>query len=145
MSFKGKNQIAGTYGHFWWNGDKVIEISTYEAKVTANREDVQIGLDIDSKPVSFTGEGTFTVKKIYTRNKKEVLEAWKRGEDLRFQFITALKDPDTLGKQQERVTIDNVWLNELILQQFEQGSLCNDEYSFGFTPSSASFVDIIDI
>ena len=108
-----------------------------------NREEVQIGMSKDSKITSLSGEGTFTIKKVYSRGKKKILEAWNKGKDPRSTFVCKLKDPDTPKGQSERVTIDNVWFNELLLQQFEQGTPCEEEYSFGFTPSDASFVDEI--
>ena len=143
MSIKGNNQISGTWGQCWWDGTLIVEVKSFEAKVTANREEVQIGMSKDSKITSLSGEGTFTIKKVYSRGKKKILEAWNKGKDPRSTFVCKLKDPDTPKGQSERVTIDNVWFNELLLQQFEQGTPCEEEYSFGFTPSDASFVDEI--
>lgn len=141
----GKHQINGGWGQLWWEGELLVEISSFEAKVTANREDVLIGLSTDSKLVSLAGEGTFTVKKVYSRNKKKYLDAWKKGEDIRTTFVGKIEDPDTPGKQSERISISNVWLNELTLMQFEHGSLATEEYSFGFTPQDASFLDVISV
>lgn len=143
MSFTGKNQVSGTWGQFWWDGTLIMEIKAFEAKVTTNREEVQVGMSKDSKLTSLSGEGTFAIKKVYTRGKKKILDAWKKGNDPRSTFVAKTKDPDTVNKQSERITIDNVWFNELLLHQFEQGALSEEEFSFGFTPNDASFVDII--
>ena len=101
-------------------------------------------MDIDSKLTGLKGEGTYRVKKVFSMGKKEILEAWKKGEDPRCTFMSKIEDPDTPGKQVERVSIDNVWLNELILQQFETGQPLTEEYSFGFTPSDSNFLDVIE-
>jgi hypothetical protein len=102
-----------------------------------------MGMSMDSKLLSLSGEGTYSVNKVYTRGKKEILEAWKKGQDTRVTLVGKIQDPDSVRGQSERVTIDNVWLNDIILLQFEKGSECTEEYSFGFTPEDASFVDII--
>lgn len=141
---RGHEQVSGTFGKFYWDGSLIAEVETFEAKVTPKREEVQIDMDIDSKVNGYSGEGTFTLKKFFTRGKDKLLEAWKRGEDPRAKFVSKVKDPSTRGKQAETVTIDNVWFNELTLIQFEKGTPSKEEFSFGFTPSDASFVDIIE-
>lgn len=143
-AIRGRNQASGSHGKFWFNNKLVLETEAYEAKVIANREDTQFGMDIDSKLTGLKGEGTYRVKKVFSMGKKEILEAWKKGEDPRCTFMSKIEDPDTPGKQVERVSIDNVWLNELILQQFETGQPLTEEYSFGFTPSDADFLDVIE-
>lgn len=141
----GRNQVSGTRGKLWWNNEPVIEVKAFEAKITANREDVLIGMSNDSKLMSLTGEGTWTLKKMFTRHKKAILDAWKKDEDIRFTLRGVLDDPDTVGKQKESVVINNVWINELPLLLFEHGSLVEEEFSFGFTPDSADFEDIINV
>ena len=142
---RGKNQINGGWGQLWWDGELVFELSSFEAKVTANRETVIVGMDEDSKIVSLKGEGSFKVKKVFSRGKKKMLEPWKLGEDPRGTLVTKLKDPDTIGKQSERVSIDNVWFPEITLTQFEEAKKLEDEYKFGFTPSDSEFLDTIDV
>lgn len=144
-NIRGNNQIVGNWGQLWWNGELVYEIEAFEAKVTANREDVPIGMDLDSKITGLKGEGSFRVKKVFSRGKQAMLNAWKKGEDVRASLVGKIKDPDAIGKQSERVSIDNVWFNELTLMQFEKGQKLEEEYPFGFTPSDADFVDTIDV
>lgn len=142
---RGNNQINGSWGQVWLDGDLVFEVESFEAKVTANRESVIIDMDEDSKLVSLKGEGTLKVKKVFSRGKKKLLEAWKLGNDPRSTLVGKIKDPDTVGKQSERVSIGNVWFDELTLMQFEKAKKLEEEYKFGFTPSDASFVDTIDV
>lgn len=141
----GRNQISGNWGQLWWNGELVYEIQSFEAKVTPNREDVQIGMDVDSKIISLKGEGTMKVKKVFSRGKKKLLDAWRKGEDPRSKFVYKLSDPDTVGRQVEQGVINNVWFNEMTLSQFEMGQKLEEEYTFGFTPSDADFIETIDV
>lgn len=143
-NIRGKHQVNGSHGKFWYNNILFIETEAFEAKVIPNREDVQIGMDVDSKITGYKGEGNYRVKKVYSRGKKAVLDAWKRGEDPRLSFMSSIEDPDSPGKQSERVSIDNVWLNELTLMQFETGQVLTEEIPFGFTPSDSNLIDTID-
>lgn len=143
----GYRQINGTFGKVWWDGELIFEVDSFEAKITVEREDIQMAGDneMESKMKSLKGEGNMTVKKVFSRGMKKLLDAWKSGQDVRSQLVSSLKDPDTSGKQSERVTIDNVWFNELTLAQFEVGQVLTREFPFGFTPSSVKIVDVINV
>lgn len=142
---EGYRQINGSWGQLWWDGDLVIEVIGFEAKITPNREDVpQAGsLDSDSKITSLKGEGSFKVKKVYSRGITKLLKAWQEGKDPRSQLVGKLADPDAYGN--ERIVINNVWFNELTLMQFETSQKLEREYSFGFTASSVKFPDTIEV
>jgi len=142
---RGNNQINGNWGQLWWDGELVFEIESFEAKVIANREPVTIGMDEDSKLIGLKGEGTFKVKKVFSRGKKALLDAWKNGEDPRSKLVVKIKDPGTIGKQSERISIGNVWFTELTLMQFAKSAKLEEDYPFGFTPSDADFIDTIDV
>ena len=45
---RGNKTLSGTWGELWINGEKIFEFSKIEMKVTDNREDVQLGIDVDS-------------------------------------------------------------------------------------------------
>ena len=113
------------------------------AKVTADREDVYISISKDSKIVSLTGELSFTIKSVVNRNINKYLEAWKQGLDPRGTFIGLIDDPDAVDGQKERCSIDNVWFNDLILMSFEKGKVVEKEFTAGFTPEDASFIETI--
>lgn len=139
---KGNQTLSGTWGEVWINGEKILEMSKIETKVTVNRENVQIGIDVDSKMTGLVGEGTLTVKKVYTRA-AEIVANYAKGKDVRGQIITKLADPDAVGGQVERYSIDNVWFTELMLAQIEKGAIIEEEYPFGFTPSDMVNLDAI--
>lgn len=139
----GYRQINGSWGRLWWGGDQVFEVESFELKVTPNREEIkQAGsLDVDSKITSIKCEGSFKVKKVYSRGINSLLKDWKNGRDPRTQLTATLDDPDAFGA--ERVVIDNVWFNEMTLMQFELGTKLEREFTFGCTISDIDFPETI--
>ena len=120
-SIRGNKTLSGTWGELWIDGEKIFEFSKIELKVTANREDVQIGIDVDSKITGLKGEGSYTVKKVYTTR----------------------KDPDAVNGQTERWSANNVWHTELPVVNWEKGGIVEEETSIGFTPSDLQNLDQI--
>ena len=144
VKYRGRRRWNGSHGRVWWDGEMLFEIAKFEAKVTADREDVLIGNSKDSKITSLTGEGSFTIKSVINRNINRYLEEWKNGHDPRATLVGLIDDPDAVEGQKERSIIDNVWFNELLLMAFEKGQVVEKEFSFGFTPEDASFVETVD-
>ena len=144
IKYRGRRRWNGSHGRVWWDGEMLFEIAKFEAKVTADREDVLIGNSKDSKITSLTGEGSFTIKSVINRNINRYLEEWKNGHDPRATLVGLIDDPDAVEGQKERSIIDNVWFNELMLMAFEKGQVVEKEFTFGFTPEDASFVETVD-
>lgn len=142
---RGYRQISGTFGTIWWDGEQIFEIIAFEVKATPTREDVlqAMSMDVDSKMTGIRCEGSFRVKKVYSRGVAKLLAAWKSGRDPRSQLVGKLADPDSHGS--ERITIDNVWFNDLTLMQFELGQKLEREYPFGCTISDIDFPDLIPV
>ena len=143
VKYRGRRRWNGSHGKVWWDGLLLFEISKFEAKVTADREDVLISNSKDSKIVSLTGEGSFTIKSVINRNINQYLEEWKNGHDPRANLVGLIDDPDAVDGQKERCSIDNVWFNELVLMTFEKGQVVEKEFPFGFTPEDASFIETV--
>lgn len=135
---RGNQTMSGAHGTIWVDNEKVMEVKKFESKVIANRVEVQLGLSVDSKIVGLKGEGSFEVTKVYSRAKK-IFESWTKGEDKRARIISKISDPDSPGKQEERVSFDNVWFNELTLASFTRGEVVGDTFPFGFTPEDTEF------
>lgn len=144
-AIRGNRTITGTHGTLWWDGEEVFEIESFEATITFDREEVTLAgnLDTDSKVVGQSGEGTFAVKKVFSRGLSRFIEAVKSGQDMRSQLIGKQQDPDTEGGQAERISIGNVWFNDFTLMNFEMGNIVENEYNFGFTPGSVEVIDEI--
>ena len=120
-SIRGNKTLSGTWGELWIDGEKIFEFS----KITGLK-----------------GEGSYTVKKVYTRA-KAILESWKKGKDVRCQIIAKLKDPDAVNGQTERWSANNVWHTELPVVNWEKGGIVEEETSIGFTPSDLQNLDQI--
>lgn len=140
-AIRGNKALSGTWAEVWWNGFKILEVNKITAKVTVNREDVQLGIDIDTKITGWKGEGTISLIKAFTRF-EDVRQEIARGRDPRGTIITKLKDPDATGGQTERYQIGNVALSEFGFE-YEMGSVVKQEVPFSFTPSDLVNLDEI--
>ena len=127
---KGNKTLSGTWGELWVDGERIAEFSKVSLKVTANREDVQIDLDVDSKMTGLKGELSVTLKKVYTRY-NAVFENWKKGIDQRMQIITKLADPDAFGA--ERLALYNCSFDDETLMDFQAGNPGKVSLPFTFT------------
>ena len=96
VKYRGRRRWNGSWGKVWWDNELLFEIQKFEAKVTADREDVFISISKDSKIVSLTGELSFTIKSVINRNINKYLEAWKQGLDPRANFVGLIDDPDAV-------------------------------------------------
>lgn len=139
---RGNQVLNGTWGECWVDGTPILEFKKVEVKVSANREDVQLGIDVDSKMTGIKGEITVTINKVYS-SYNEIMKNYTSGKDVRSQLITKVADPDAVGSQQERWSFDNVWWNDIPLVVMEKGALVEEELTGGFTPSDAVNLDEI--
>lgn len=136
---KGNRHLSGTFGQIWYNGVLIAEMNKISVKVTANREEVQTGLSVDSKVVGVKGEGTITLIKTYTRFEDVRMDILK-GRDPRGVIIAKLQDPDAEGGQTERWQIGNVALSEFGFE-WEKGAVIKQEIPFTFTPTDMICLD----
>lgn len=139
----GNRHLSGVWGEIWWNGIKIAECNKLEAKVTVNREEVQLGLDIDTKITGLKGEGTISLVKTYSRF-EDIRREVCRGKDPRGTIITKLKDPDAHNEQTERYQISNVALNEFSIG-WEKGQIGKQDIPFGFTPTDMVCLDQVAV
>lgn len=135
----GNRTLSGTWGQLWYNGLLIGEMNKITAKVTVNREDVQIGFDVDTKMTGWKGEGTISLIKAFTRF-EDVRTAISQGKDPRGVIVAKLRDPDATGGQTERWQIGNVALSEFGFE-WEKGSVVKQEYPYSFTPSDMINLD----
>ena len=135
-------QINGTFGAVWVNGEKWMDVESFEARVTANYEDVNMAEDLAThkKMTGWAGEGTLTVKKVYSRGATLLGDAVKNGVVPDINIVGKLADPDAYGA--ERVAINEVTFNEFTLMQFEQKTVLTEELPFNF--ADYDLVDLIN-
>ncbi len=139
---EGKRLINGTFGSVWWDGELLADIESFEAKITIDREEINMAgsLSKDSKVLGWSGEGTMKLKKVYSRAQKKIAMAIKDGQEVRSKIVAKLADPDAFGTQ--RVVLYNVWFNEVMLMAFEQKAKLEEDIPFGF--SDFDFPDLIE-
>ncbi len=142
-AINGQKVISGSKGFLWLNGQALGEVKSIESKATINRETINMAgsFDEDSKAMSATCEGSFVLHKIYT-TEREFVENFQKGIDTRFQLYVTLDDPDSFGR--ESVQLDNCWLNEITIAQFEVGAVLEREYPFGHTFSDIKYAESIN-
>ncbi|MDO5096501.1 MAG: phage tail tube protein [Peptostreptococcaceae bacterium] len=138
---RGNRVLSGAHGTLHWDGELIFEVKSVNADINFNREDVAFGLDMDSKMTAVSGSGEFVVSHVYSRGIKKLLDAIKKGEDPRASLSVAIKDPDAVGKQIERVNIANVWFNKMTLANFTRGEYIEKTFEFGFTPSDSDLAE----
>ena len=136
--------LSGSFAEVWVDGARIAELSELSVTVKVNRESVQFGMDIDSKITGYSGEGTMTLKQVYSRF-FEVLEQAKAGIDKRCTITTALKDPDAVEGMEERYSISGVAFTELPFITYKMGKVNQQKLSFRFRPSDLQCLDRIRV
>ena len=131
-----KNVMNGTYGVIRIDGVEYANISSFETKITQNREDIQFsgGLGVNSKLLSASGSGTMTFKKVNSRVMARNLPTLQTGKDFKMTLVLHVDDPD--GKGRETVSISDVWTNDYDLFKFEMGAVMEDNVASGLIPKT---------
>ncbi len=129
----GKRVMNGTWGEVWLDGEYVSECYGMQAKVSINKEDVNIcrQMAVDKKVNSITCTGSLKLHKVNSRMAIAIGEKIKAGEDPRFVVISKLDDPDAYGA--ERVAVRNVSFDDITLADWEVAKKGSIEAPFTFT------------
>lgn len=135
--------LSGSFAQLWLDGSPVAEAEQIQLSVQFQRTDVQIGMDIDSKITGFRGEGQLKLRQVFSRF-FEVVEQAKAGSDLRLTITTALKDPDSVGGQEERYSVSGVALTDLPLVNYATGKINQQVIRFRFSPSQLRRLSAIE-
>lgn len=133
--------MNGTYGAVWVNNIKFLDLKSFEAKATADYEDVPIqGVNgMPRKYMGYQGAGSITCHKIYSRGAKLLADAFRTGIMPDIKMISKLDDPAAFGA--ERVVYEGVTFDEFTLAKFEGKSLGEEELPFKF--ESYDFKDLV--
>lgn len=128
----GNRAISGTNGNIWVNGELWGECKAFEAKVTGEFEDVTFAGEYNkhAKYMGWTGEGTITLTKVYSRGMSIMADAFKKGVMPAIKIVGKLADPDAYGA--ERVALEEVVFKEFNILKFENRTIVEEELSFSF-------------
>ncbi|WP_251447066.1 phage tail tube protein [Vermiculatibacterium agrestimuris] len=137
-----KRVMSGTYGELWCDGEKIAEVSEFQAKVTKNKETVIFCGQImeDAKMISAKGAGSMTIFHVdsgFLEKEKDV----KKGVDRRYTLVSKLADPDSWGA--ERVSVSNVSLDDLTLADWAAARLGSITKPFTF--SDYDLLDLVEV
>lgn len=125
-------QINGTHGSVWLEGEKLADVESFEAKISINYEDVNMAEDLGThkKMTGWSGEGTLTLKKVYSTGITLLAKNLKEGKMPTMNIVGKLADPDAFGS--ERVSVEEVTFTEFLLMKFAQKELQTEELPFAF-------------
>lgn len=133
--------LTGTDVTVWLNGEEVGTWTTLEATVTVNYEDVQIGMDVDRKAVSWQGDGNLNQQATNSFT-VDMFNQLKSNPDARFTIEGELTKRSTGEK--EAYSISGVTFDTLPLASWNKGELVNKEMAFRFPPSQLVTTSTID-
>lgn len=128
-----KRVMNGTFTSVWLDSELVGEAYGLQAKMKFTKEKVQLcgQMATDSKMVAAEGTGSLKMRKVYSRMGALIGEKIRNGQDVRFELVSKIADPDAYGA--ERVCYKNVSFDDLTLSDFEAGKIANVEAPFTFT------------
>lgn len=124
--------INGSWGRIWVNGELWAECKSFEAKVTAQYEDVNFCEEMGKqrKYMGFEGTGTMVLQKMYSRGSKLLAEGFKTGNIPDIKIVGRIADPSAHGH--ERVEVLSVTFDEFTLLKYENKTLAEEELPFQF-------------
>lgn len=125
--------MNGTYGTLWVDGEIWAECDTFESKVSINYNSVNFANDgaTYQKAMGWSGTGTMTIKKIYSRVQNKMAENVRNGIYPRFEMVGKLDDPDAFGAQ--RVALHDVTIDDFELLKFDQKKEEDEQMTFKFS------------
>ena len=137
-----KRVMNGTWGEVWLDGDYVSECSGLQAKIAANKTEINIcgKMATDKKITNISCTGTLKLHKVNSRMAIAIGNSIKAGRDPRFTIISKLDDPDAYGS--ERVVIRNVSFDDLTLADWEVAK--NGAVDAPFTFTDFEFLDSVE-
>lgn len=114
---------------FYLNKSKAI----YQFNTSGNFEEVRFCGDnaTHHKFTGWSGEGTITLTKVFSRGAKMMADAYKTGIMPEIKMISKLYNPQTKGA--ERVSLEGVVFTEFVVTKFENGAIVEDEIPFKFS------------
>ena len=134
MALDESRVINGSFGEVWHDGKWLSNITTAEAVVDFNKEEVlRAGTRwTGHKLTSITGSGSVTGYKVSTEwIERQLAVLTDRGKPFVTSLTFKLDDPESWGAM--RVQLTGVMFDKIDIANFEVGSLVEEELPFTFT------------
>lgn len=124
--------INGTFGEVWCDSEYIAATSGLQAKVTLNKETVNMcgRIMVGKKLLSTEGTGSLKLYKIDSSAAKR-MQSVMEGKMPSCTLISKLADPDSYGS--ERIMLTGVVFDEIPLADWEAATLGKIELPFTFT------------
>lgn len=129
-----RQTLSGSEGSVFLDGSEIAKVTSVEATITFNYEDVYNGSDVDRKKVSQTGTGTISFQQTSSIS-ANLLKKYMGGKEPRFVIEASLEDKDAISDQIESFTLNNVSFDSLPIINWQKGSVVTKELPFRFTPT----------
>lgn len=128
-----KKVMSGTWSEIWLDGEQVGEAYGFQAKISANKEKIELcgQMWTDHKVMSIEGTGSLRMHKVNSRMTLLLGEALAKGQDPRFTIVEKQADPDADGV--ERIALTGVSFDDLTLADWEAGQVGKVECPFTFS------------
>lgn len=133
--------LTGTDVKVWCDGEELGTWTNFEATVTINYEDVQIGADVDRAFLSWQGDGSISHQATNSIGIK-LFNKLKANRNQRFKIegeITKVATGET-----QFMTLNGCTFDSLPLAQWAKGELVANEMAFRFMPSQSIMNQIIE-
>ena len=129
-TFTSNKILKGTNGRLWVNTEPMADVKSFEAKSSADFEEISVNGDFGKKHVftAYSISGTMTLHKIDSYIFNLYADAYQRGEMPDVYIIASITDPQT--SQTQRVRLTGVQFSEITLLQFENGTVLEEEVPF---------------
>lgn len=131
--------LVGGTARVFLAGEELGTWTNFEATVTPNYEDVQIGFDVDRKAVSWQGTGSISHQATNSIGVK-LFNQLKVNKDRRFVIEADITKSST-GEIQS-IRLEGVTFDALPIAVWEKGGLVTNEMAFRFMPSASTFTTI---
>lgn len=125
--------MYGTHATMWIDGDEIGEVTSVEATLEAQKEEVKMAKTMYTgyKVTGYQGKGTFKLHKVSSKFIKKFAPSIQEGRQVSFTLISKIDDPDAFGS--ERVALYGCIVDAVNVVNWEVGALLEEEYSFTFT------------
>ncbi len=131
--YRPEQVVSGTWGELWIDGDKMAEVTAFEAKVTLDKAEVNMTgrLSKGYKVTGMTCKGKLKMNKVSSYFINKMSANMKAGKQTVCTIISKINDPDAIGA--ERVVIKDAVFDDLTLANWESKKLGEEDMPFTFS------------
>jgi hypothetical protein len=133
MALDPQRTMLGTNGSVFYDGKWLTNITSVEAKVEIEKEDIKVmgSLWSGSKIKGLKGSGTMSGYKITSEWTDRIGVVIDTGRSFVTELIFKIEDKDAFGTM--RVRLKGVTFDSVPLLKFEHGAIVEEELPFTFT------------